>query len=102
MTPGLTLIVQFPTILIRDDRLEPIKPGCECVPPKTADVDQLTRVALTAVTRALSSIGRAFLCLDLQFRIVHASRMLDKLLGEGASERLPGRPITELLGDDLF
>jgi transcriptional regulator with PAS, ATPase and Fis domain len=82
--------------------MEPASPAPECAAPNAAQVDQLTRAALTAVTRALSSIGRAFVCLDLQFRIVHASKMLDKLLGEGASGRLPGHAITELLGDDLF
>src|SRR5215470_1040544 len=74
----------------------------ECAPAQRVDVDQLTHAALTAVTRALASIGRAFICLDLEFRIVHASKMLDKLLGEGTSERLPGRAIGEVLGDDLF
>src|SRR5438874_1572829 len=82
--------------------MEPVRGNSECVSPQTAHVDQFTRAALAGVTRALASIGRAFICLDMQFRIVHASKMLDKLLGEGTSERLPGRAITEVLGDDLF
>jgi len=65
-------------------------------------IDQQTRVALVGVTRAFSSIGRAFICLDSRFRIVHASQMLDKLLGEGSAAHLFGRVITDLLGDDLF
>jgi transcriptional regulator with PAS, ATPase and Fis domain len=74
----------------------------ECVTARATDIDPLTRAALTAVTRALASIGRAFICLDQAFRIVHASKMLDKLLGEGTSEQLPGRAIGDVLGDDLF
>lgn len=75
-------------------------PECKLGPQVT--VDQLTYAALIGVTRALASIGRAFICLDSRFRVVHASQMLDKLLGEGASARLQNRAITELLGDDLF
>jgi two-component system, NtrC family, response regulator HydG len=82
--------------------MKPARADSECVANGMARVDQLTHAALAGVTRALASIGRAFICLDMQFRIVHASKMLDKLLGEGTSEGLPGRVITEVLGDDLF
>lgn len=62
----------------------------------------LTEAALHGITRALAAVGRAFICLDPSFTIVHASGLLDRLLGEGASKTLCGRPIEELLGADLF
>ncbi len=66
--------------------------------PLSAD----TQIALYGVTRVLASVGRAFVCLDPDFRIVHASFLLDDLLGEGVSRALVGRGIDELLGADLF
>lgn len=62
----------------------------------------LTEAALHGITRALAAVGRAFICLDPSFTIVHVSDLLDRLLGEGASKSLCGRPIEELLGTDLF
>ena len=62
----------------------------------------LTEAALHGITRALAAEGRAFICLDPSFTIVHVSDLLDRLLGEGASKSLCGRPIEELLGTDLF
>ena len=62
----------------------------------------LTDAALHGITRALASVGRAFICLDPSFTILHASHLLDRLLGEGASRALCGRPVEELLGAELF
>jgi hypothetical protein len=62
----------------------------------------LTEGALHGITRALASVGRAFICLDPSFTIVHASRLLDRFLGEEASKALSGRPVEELLGVELF
>ncbi|HEU5407604.1 MAG TPA: sigma-54 dependent transcriptional regulator [Nitrospira sp.] len=62
----------------------------------------LTEAALHGITRALAAVGRAFICLDPSFTIVHVSDLIDRLLGEGASKSLCGRPIEELLGADLF
>jgi transcriptional regulator with GAF, ATPase, and Fis domain len=62
----------------------------------------LTEAALHGITRALASVGRAFICLDPSFTILHASHLLDQLLGAGASKALCGRPVEELLGVDLF
>ena len=62
----------------------------------------LTDAALYGITRALASVGRAFICLDPSFTIVHASLLLDRILGEGASKALCGRPVEDLLGTDLF
>ena len=62
----------------------------------------LTEVALHGITRALDSVGRAFICLDPSFTIRHASHLLDKFLGEGVSKAVCGRPVEELLGSELF
>ena len=64
--------------------------------------NQLTEAALHGITRALASVGRAFICLDPSFTILHASHLLDRFLGEGASKALCGRPVEELLGAELF
>ena len=62
----------------------------------------LTRAALHGITRALASVGRAFVCLDPSFHIVHASHLLDELLGAGTASNLRGQPVDELLGVELF
>lgn len=62
----------------------------------------MTEAALHGITRALASVGRAFICLDPSFTIRHASDMLDRFLGEGASKAICGRPVEELLGSELF
>jgi DNA-binding NtrC family response regulator len=51
---------------------------------------------------AFGSFGRVFFCLDREFRILHASYVLDELLGEGAAERAVGRPLDEFLGGGIF
>ena len=65
-------------------------------------VNPLTQAALHGITRALASVGRAFICLDPSFRIVHVSNLLNEFLGDGVAAALRGRPIEELLGTDLF
>ena len=67
-----------------------------------APLDSRTQAALVGVTKALSSIGRGFVCLDAKFRIVHASGLVDKLLRRGAAMELRGHGIEELLGVELF
>lgn len=62
----------------------------------------LTEAALHGITRALASVGRAFICLDPSFTILHASHLLDQILGPGASKALCGRSVEELLGVELF
>ena len=64
--------------------------------------NDLTEAALYGITRALASLGRAFICLDPSFHIVHVSDLLDRFLGEEVSKVLIGRPVEELLGVDLF
>lgn len=62
----------------------------------------MTEAALHGITRALASVGRAFICLDSSFTIRHVSHLLDRYLGDGASKALCGRPVEELLGSELF
>ena len=54
------------------------------------------------VTALLDALGRALVCFDERFRIVHLSASLDALLGEGSTTRLLGQPIESLLGNDLM
>ena len=70
--------------------------------PFGSNQEAMTDAALHGITRALASVGRAFVCLDASFTIVHASHLLDRLLGEGVSRALCGRPVEELLGSELF
>ncbi|MGC9158009.1 MAG: sigma-54 interaction domain-containing protein [Terracidiphilus sp.] len=65
-------------------------------------IGPFTQAALHGITRALASVGRAFVCLDSSFCIVHASYLLDFLLGKGASIQLRGRSVEDLLGAELF
>jgi transcriptional regulator with GAF, ATPase, and Fis domain len=60
------------------------------------------RSAIEGVSAAFASLGRVFLCVDNSFRVLHASSLLDRLTGEGASDDAAGRPLADLLGADLF
>ncbi len=71
-------------------------------PVPDSSISPLTQAALHGITRALASVGRAFVCLDPAFRIVHASHLLDQLLGANTAAQLCGRSVEELLGSDLF
>jgi DNA-binding NtrC family response regulator len=71
-------------------------------PASELPINPLTEAALHGITRALASVGRAFVCLDPSFHIVHASHLLDSLLGEDTATELRGRPVEELLGVELF
>ncbi len=64
--------------------------------------DPSARAALAGVSAVFASLGRALVCLDENFRIVHASNLLDELLGPEATQALQGQPIEELLGAELF
>jgi DNA-binding NtrC family response regulator len=65
-------------------------------------VNSFTDAALHGITRALASVGRAFICLDPAFRILHVSNLLKQFLGKSIATDLRGRPVEELLGMDLF
>lgn len=65
------------------------------------DNEQST-AALTAVSAVLESFGRVLICLDRDFRIIHTSSLLDEIIGADAAQSLEGRPVAELLGQELF
>jgi two-component system, NtrC family, response regulator AtoC len=58
--------------------------------------------AWQGVSAAFAALGRVFICLDAEYRIIHASQMLDDVLGPGSACRAEGRPVEDLLGRDLF
>ncbi len=51
-----------------------------------------------AVSAAFGALGRAFLCLDGDLRVLHSSFVLDELLGPGAASGAEGRFAEDLLG----
>ncbi len=63
---------------------------------------QAHETVFLAVTAAFASLGRVCLALDAEYRIRHVSPVLDDLLGPGAADRYRNRPVTELLGSELF
>ena len=58
------------------------------------------QAAWAGVSMAFASLGRMFLCLDREFRVLHASRLSDAVAS--GNESVSGRPIEEILGADLF
>jgi transcriptional regulator with GAF, ATPase, and Fis domain len=64
--------------------------------------DPALEAAWAGVSAAFGALGRVFICLDRDYRVIHASETLDEHLGEGAADRAAGRPIEELLGAELF
>ncbi|MEW6323367.1 MAG: sigma 54-interacting transcriptional regulator [Acidobacteriota bacterium] len=71
----------------------------------TADDPTLTgeaRAAWLGVSAAFAALGRAFLCVDATYRILHASSALDEMLAPGTAAAVEGREAAELLGPDLF
>ncbi len=60
------------------------------------------RAAWTAVSAAFGALGRAFICADSDFRILHGSYVLDELFAPGAAKAVEGRPLEEVFGPGLF
>ena len=58
--------------------------------------------AWMGVSAAFAALGRVFVCVDHEFRVIHASWTLDDVLGDGAAVAAEGRPLEELMGDELF
>ncbi len=57
---------------------------------------------LEEISAVFGSLGRALICLDQSFQVLHASRSLDRLVAAGAAERAIGRSAGQLLGEGLF
>ncbi len=57
---------------------------------------------LGAVSVVFESLGRALICLDRRFEVLHASGSLDALAGQGVAGKILGRRADEVLGGALF
>ncbi|MBI5069856.1 MAG: sigma 54-interacting transcriptional regulator [Deltaproteobacteria bacterium] len=68
----------------------------------SASTTETRRAAFGAVSAAFASLGRVCMALDAGLRVRHASQAVEGLLGAGAAARLVGRPVEELLGEELF
>jgi len=71
-------------------------------PARKSDLRPLSSEFVHAMSGVFESLGRALVCVDAEFRVVHASPGLDAIAGEGAAESLTGRPLEETLGPELF
>ncbi len=59
-------------------------------------------VGWAAVSAAFAALGRAFLCIDGDFRVVHASEWLDHMFGAGTAGTVEEQRLEDLFGPDLF
>lgn len=66
------------------------------------DEPAVARIALAAISSVFASLGRYLLCLDENFRVVHASWNMRELLGNETFGPVEGRPVVDLLGKELF
>jgi len=71
------------------------------LPPSSGNPSEVDEI-LDGIGAVLGSLGRSLLCLDEDFRVVHASREFEELLGGDPPEALAGREARTLLGDELF
>jgi DNA-binding NtrC family response regulator len=62
----------------------------------------VARAAFGVVSAVFSSLGRHLLCLDENFRVLHASPSMRELFGGETFGPLEGRPVADLLGKELF
>ena len=63
---------------------------------------QLSEHFVDAVSGLFECMGRALICLDRDFQIVHVSGGLDTIAGPGAHEQIIGLPVERVLGTELF
>lgn len=57
---------------------------------------------MAGVSNVFESLGRALICLNGHFQIVHTSEGVDLLFGEGAGAKMLGKQAQDVLGDELF
>lgn len=60
------------------------------------------RAAWDAVSAAFGSLGRAFVCADAAFRVIHGSYVLDEVFGANAAASIEGHALEEIFGAELF
>lgn len=61
-----------------------------------------SNLILEGVSTLFEALGRAMICLDWSFHVVHASSGLDTLVGEGISKAIVDKPIEEVLGAEIL
>ncbi|MGB5161432.1 MAG: sigma-54 dependent transcriptional regulator [Thermoanaerobaculia bacterium] len=67
-------------------------------PPSGLGADDI----LDGVSTLFESLGRALVCVNRSFQVVHASKGLDRIMGPGAAKAIIGLPIESILGTELF
>ena len=71
--------------------------------PSEADAKApLSSEFVRAMSGVFESLGRGLVCVDAEFRVVHASPGLDAIAGDGAAAAITGRPLADTLGAELF
>jgi transcriptional regulator with PAS, ATPase and Fis domain len=70
--------------------------------PPDASSKALSGQFVEAVSGIFECLGRALVCLNPDFQVIHASRSLDAITFEGASRAILDRPVEEVMGTDLF
>jgi transcriptional regulator with PAS, ATPase and Fis domain len=73
---------------------ESFDPGCEVIEEPSA--------ALIAISAVFASLGRGLVCLDHDFRVLHLSESLEKILGPDKAREYLLQPAGNLFGEDLF
>ena len=73
-------------------------PPLEEWPPAGLGADDI----LDGVSTLFESLGRALICVNRNFQVVHASKGLDRIMGPGAAKSILGLPIESILGSELF
>ncbi|MBK7367820.1 MAG: sigma 54-interacting transcriptional regulator [Candidatus Eisenbacteria bacterium] len=63
---------------------------------------ELSAHFVRAVSGIFECMGRALICLDVEFRVVHVSDGLDAIAGPGASRVAEDLHAEQVLGEDLF
>ncbi len=66
------------------------------------DTRDLTPLFVHTMSGVFQCLGRALVCLDREFQIVHASAGLDAIAGEGAAAAVRGLAVADVLGPELF
>ncbi len=70
--------------------------------PAVEDRRELSENFVQSVSHLFESLGRALICLDERFFVVHTSEGLDRIAGPGSGAIAVGRSAEEILGVDLF
>ncbi len=72
------------------------------MPTETSLSPQEAELVLDGVSTVLESLGRALICLNRDFEVVHASQGLDRFVGEYSAADVQGRSAEEVFGSELF